>query len=89
MKKDWKHTFNSIRERINDWDPIGGTPEDEYDDLVFGIQSRLTNEFSEDELEKYVLDYLNDSIGIDAGIEEIKIKMKEIKNNSNTSVKKY
>jgi len=84
MKKDWKHNFNAIRKIINDWDPIGGTPEDEYDDLVFGLQSRLTNETSEDDLEKYVHDYLNNYVGIDVTIEEIKIRLKEIKNTANT-----
>ena len=83
MKKDWKNTFYSIREILNNWDPIGGTPEDEFDDLAFGIQSRLTNGSSDDEIENYVFDYLNHYIGIDVGKQEIKIKLKEIRISNN------
>ncbi len=84
MRKDWKNTFNVIKEIINDWELIPGAPQDEYDDLVFGILSRLNNEYSEYNLEKYTLDYLNDDLGLEVKIEKLKIKLKEIKTKVST-----
>lgn len=79
MKRNWKNNFNLIREIINEWDPIGDTPEDEYDDLVFGIQSRIMNNESDNEILSYIFQFLNEYVGIEIQKDEISPILKKIR----------
>ena len=71
QQSDWKAEFNRMRKILNDWDPIGDTPVDEYDDLVFGIQSRIQNRETFEELVKFMKDYLHNDIGLEIAESEI------------------
>jgi len=71
QQTDWKEEFNRIRKIINDWDPIGDTPSDEYDDLVFGIQSRLQKHKTDKEIINFMQDYLHNHIGLEISNSEI------------------
>jgi len=48
--KNWKTHIHLIKSVINEWDPIGDSPDDEYDDLIFGIQSRLNQNLSDTDI---------------------------------------
>lgn len=78
QQTDWKIEFNRIRKILNDWDPIGDTPADEYDDFAFGIQSRIQKHETDSELINFMRDYLHNHIGLQISESEIIRVFKQI-----------
>ncbi|MFT7156385.1 MAG: hypothetical protein ACI8Q1_001395 [Parvicella sp.] len=78
MNKDWQKTFNSIKKEVNDLILIPGAPENEFDGLVFGIQSRLANKSSIEELEDYIRYYLNEYVGLSVTDDQVENLMNKV-----------
>jgi hypothetical protein len=65
MKDQIKQEASSIRKILNQWDPLGGSPEDEYDCLVDHIVSALHRGMaSSSNLARLIKVELNDHFGI-------------------------
>lgn len=81
---NWKIDFEIIREVISEWYLIPDAPKDEFDDLVYGIQSRLNKGLEEKEIVEFVLFQLKTNFGIEAQLNEVELKIKEIISATNT-----
>lgn len=72
MKNQIKKEAQSIREILNQWDPLGGSPEDEYDCLVDHVLSALHRGMTDStDLARLIKSELNDHFGIDLSKEVV------------------
>lgn len=53
--------FSSL---LHDWDPIGMTPPDEYDDLSIKLYNQIAAGNSKEELVNFTVNYLRNHVGL-------------------------
>ena len=58
-----------IRGLLNEWDPIPGSPEDEYDCLIPQLYAMLSSSADAAEVERYITDELRNHFGIEPATE--------------------
>ena len=59
-----KQIIRQISSIIYTWDPLGGTPSDEYDDLAIELYKQIQRNKSVVDVRKFFEDYLKDYVGI-------------------------
>jgi len=64
LRKSFKKEENQIRYILNEWDPIPGSPEDEYDCLVHIILSSLHKGSNQKAIEDTIIKELMNHFGI-------------------------
>lgn len=78
LKKKLKGHEKAIRAVLNEWDPIPGSPENEYDCLVHKILTMLYQGVSKNELESMLQSELIDHFGLDASREKVKVLVEKV-----------
>lgn len=61
----FRHGSREIRELLNEWDPIPGSPSDEYDCLIPQLYALLSFGADASQVERYVTDELRNHFGIE------------------------
>ena len=54
-----------IRKHLNEWDPLPGSPDDEYDCLIPQLYAMLSSGVDTAEVERYITDELRNHFGIE------------------------
>ena len=79
-KKEIQKEQKELRIILNEWDPIGGCPEDEYDDLRDSLISLLHKNTKTENIELFVSKHLVEYAGIESNKEETKEETQKIIN---------
>ena len=66
IKKETKLQWAELRTMLNEWDPIGGCPEDEYDCFIGPIIKILQKDQGKGELTNFLISHLEEHMGLQA-----------------------
>lgn len=78
LKKKLKNQEQAIRVILNRWDPVLGSPENEYDCLVHKVLGMLRRDASKDELISMIRSELVNHFGLHESKEQIKLVVEKI-----------
>jgi hypothetical protein len=65
QRRDFRCAEKELRALLNDWDPIPGSPDDEYDCLIPQLYAQLRSGASSDEIEVFLAHELKHHFGLD------------------------
>lgn len=67
-KRALREQSRGLRALLNEWDPIAGSPNDEYDCLLWPILRMLLDDASVDTLASFLSTELRDHFGVEASV---------------------
>ena len=76
--REFKEEEQVVRTILNDWDPISGSPKDEFDCLVHRILSNLHQIGQKEKLLELIQDQLSNHFGLDLPQDQISNTAKKI-----------
>jgi hypothetical protein len=82
LHKKWKQHFDSIREILNEWDPLGvaDSVDDEYDSINFAAYSAFLQNGDTESVKIAIRKYLKEAMEIDETDEKLNELSENIKN---------
>ena len=82
LHKKWKQHFDSIREILNEWDPLGvaDSVDDEYDSINFAAYSAFLQSGDTESVKIAIRKYLKEAMEVDETDEKLNELSEKIKN---------
>lgn len=82
LHKKWKEHFDSIREILNEWDPLGvaDSVDDEYDSINFAAYSAFLHNGNTESVKIAIRKYLKEAMQIDETEEKLNELSERIRN---------
>jgi hypothetical protein len=65
QRRDFRRAEKDLRALLNEWDPIPGSPDDEYDCLIPQLYAQLRAGASSDQIEAFLTHELKHHFGLD------------------------